>query len=107
MEAARIKLVLIYILNVTDMLFTRFLLSTGYFAEANPLMKSVMGSGFFSVVFKVVLPLFLLGFLGFRLRKASARQLETADRVLGLCMLGYFAVNGSHIIWTTMFFLLG
>lgn len=104
MEAVRTKLIWIYILNVTDMLFTWFLLRTGCFVEANFLMKDIISSGFFSVVFKVVLPFLLLSLLSFRMRKASAKQLEKANLLINLCMIGYFAINVSHIFWTGMYF---
>ncbi len=103
LKAIKAKLLCIYALNVTDLLFTWFLLKTGCFVEANVFMQGIISSSFFSILCKVVLPLFLLGLLSFRLNKATFKQLVKANFLINICMIGYFTLNISHIIWTGMY----
>ena len=54
------KLVLLYILNCFDILFTYTLLKTGNFFEANFFMRHVVTNPYLSILIKVIFPAILI-----------------------------------------------
>lgn len=98
LKTIRLKLAAIYVLNVTDIIFTLYLLSTGIFIEANSIMKSIIGNDMtFSI--KVMLPAILIAYIAVRLSRASDKQLHGANIIVNLCLIFYAAINVFHIIW--------
>lgn len=95
-----LKLMIIYILNLLDIIFTVVLLKTGYFQEANFLMRSVVEDLNLSFLVKGLLPLILLILLSVRIRKADERQRKLSNIAISGCMLYYGIINLSHIMWT-------
>jgi len=60
----RRKLNTLYILNVTDILFTIFLVNTGMFVEANAVMTPLVNNKqLLSVIIKLVIPFVLLVYI--------------------------------------------
>ena len=97
------KLISIYALNVTDILLTLALQSTGAFREGNPLMALLTGSAAFALIVKLVLPAVLVALLYFRLRGATTDQLRKANLLICALLALYALVNISHIVWSTVY----
>ena len=54
----RKKLITLYILNITDIIFTLFLVNTGMFIEANAIMAPVVNNmQILSLIIKIAVPL--------------------------------------------------
>ncbi|WP_017414386.1 DUF5658 family protein [Clostridium tunisiense] len=101
------KLLGLYLLNVSDILFSLFLINTGMCYEFNSLMNYVISRNqVFSVFIKVVIPLILLMFIGFRIKVASEPQLYKANIIITTILLAYTLINLSHILWTILYFLI-
>jgi hypothetical protein len=93
------KLAILYILNLTDIIFTIILVNTGYYFEANFLMADVIGSYSASFLIKIVLPAILLIYIYFRMQKANEYQLRVSN-ILISCAVGLYAtINAFHILW--------
>lgn len=100
------KLLLLYLLNVTDIIFTLLLLSSGYFIEANTLMVKAVDSLFSSFILKVVLPAALLSYVYFRMKNANEKQLRQSSILLNIANGFYVIINTSHLIYLLLFTLL-
>ena len=93
------KLAFLYILNLTDIIFTIILVNTGYYFEANFLMAGVIENYSASFLIKVILPAILLLYLYFRMQKATEYQLRVSN-ILISCAVGLYAtINAFHILW--------
>jgi hypothetical protein len=108
LESIRKKFILLYLLNVTDIIFTILLLQTGYFTEVNLLMVKAVQSPTASFLLKVVLPAFLLYYIFKRIKAADALQLKTANIAANISITIYSLVNLSHLVWVALlpFFML-
>ena len=93
------KLVFLYLLNVTDILFTLVLLRTGYFTEANSLMANAVQNPTIGFFLKLILPAVLLCYLNFRMKKATEKQRKTSNFLLNIVLFFYVLVNVSHVVW--------
>lgn len=92
------KLLILYILNVTDIIFTLFLLSTGLYMEANNLMSNAVQSPIISFILKIVLPGILFIFIYFRMKKATTNQLKQSNLFINGAIILYTFINISHLI---------
>lgn len=100
------KLLGLYLLNVSDILFSLFLINTGMCYEFNSLMNFVISRNqVFSVLLKIVIPLILLVFIGFRIKHASEPQLHKANIIITTILLAYTLMNLSHVLWTIVYVL--
>ncbi len=97
--ALRRKLVLLYALNLSDILLTFILLSSGGFRELNPLMAAAFQSGAITVLVKLVLPGAVLVWLYAALRRSGPGQKRACNRVINAIVIGYLAVNLMHLGW--------
>lgn len=97
------KMILIYILNVTDIIFTLILCSTGYFMEANPLVAVFTSNSVAALLLKSVAPAVLLIYLYIRMRKATGQQLKKANTVIVALLFLYAIINMSHIMWLSVY----
>jgi hypothetical protein len=97
------KLIAVYTLNVTDILLTLALLSTGAFREGNPVMIPLMGSAASALAVKLVLPGALLALLYLRLRGAAAVQLKNSNLLICVLLAFYTLINISHIVWIAIY----
>ena len=104
LENIKFKFLILYLLNVTDILFTIFLLSTGLFLEANFLMAKAVQSLPTSFMLKIVLPAVLLLCLYIRMRKANETQLKQSNIIINVVITAYSIINLWHLV---CLFLLG
>jgi len=95
----KIKLLILYLLNVTDIIFTLLLLSTGLYREANIFMVKVVESIHASFILKIALPAALLMFIYVRMQTATDQQLKKSNLFINGVITIYTLVNISHIIW--------
>ncbi|HEY8893103.1 MAG TPA: DUF5658 family protein [Clostridium sp.] len=103
----RKKLITIYILNVTDVIFTIFLINTGMFLETNAFMAPFINNRqLLSIIIKIVIPLVLLFWVYQRMRKATEKQLYQSNILINVCLVFYGFVNVSHIIWTILYYVM-
>jgi len=101
-ETIKKKFILLYLLNVTDIIFTMLLLQTGYFAEANILMIKAVTSPLASILIKVIVPALLLVYIYYRMKSASSQQLKAANIAINIAVSIYTVVNLSHLIWVSL-----
>ncbi|MFT5871677.1 MAG: hypothetical protein ACI8WT_000597 [Clostridium sp.] len=100
----RKKLITIYILNVTDIIFTIFLLATGMFIEINAVMAPLVNDRkLLSIIIKLVIPFVLLFIVSKRMKEATEKQLHQANIIINGCLILYVLINISHIIWSILF----
>lgn len=102
LECIKKKFILLYLLNITDIIFTVLLLQTGYFAEVNFLMVKAVQSPVASILLKVLLPAALLFYIFYRMKKAAIDQLRAANIAVNISLTIYTLVNLSHIIWVAL-----
>lgn len=100
------KLVAIYALNVTDILLTLALKSTGAFFEGNPVMALFMGSAASALLVKFLLPAVLVALLCLRLRGATAAQLKKSNLPVCALLVLYTLVNTLHLAFGAMYLFL-
>lgn len=103
LENIKRKLLILYLLNVTDICFTLLLLSTGLFMEANLLMERAVQSLSTSFILKIVLPATLLFYLYIRMKNASEKQLKQSNIVINIATAVYTIINIFHLIWFLLF----
>lgn len=106
LKLIRHKLILVYMLNVSDIVFTQLLLGTGYFMEANIFMRSLVENQWGSFLTKTVFVLLLLTFIWFRIGDATEKQFITSNKIINACLIFYFIINFSHITWSIVTVLL-
>ncbi len=93
------KLAALYILNITDLVFTLILLGTGLFQEINFIMRLALDDPLLCFLLKIVLPAALIIYINIRIRKASTANLKKANILLNVIISFYFLINLNHIIW--------
>lgn len=95
----RNKLLILYILNVTDIIFTILLLSTGFYMEANSLMAKALHHPSIGLISKIVLPAVLFIFIFYRMKKATEKQLKQSNFLIIGAIILYTLINMSHLLW--------
>ena len=102
------KFILLYLLNVTDIIFTLLLLRTGYFQEVNIFMIKAVQSPTLSLVLKILLPAAILLYLYYRTKSSDDSQLKVSNIALNISLTIYIVVNITHVIWVALlpFFIL-
>ncbi|ERI89467.1 hypothetical protein HMPREF1982_04621 [Clostridiales bacterium oral taxon 876 str. F0540] len=105
LENIKIKFIIIYFFNITDIIFTLILLKSGAFLEANILMKNIVQNEALSLIIKIGIPFILLAFLYIRLKDASEKQLFLGNILINICMIAYFIINLLHVFWIFLLFL--
>jgi hypothetical protein len=98
----RKKLIILYILNVSDLIFTLALLETGFFRELNIFMVNAVQNPIISIVLKIVFPAALLYFLYRRISLSDSEQLRATNVGLLMSLTLYALVNISHIVWAML-----
>lgn len=99
-QTIRQKLVVLYILNVSDALLTYSLVRTGYFRELNFLLERAVADAGELFMLKVLLPALLLAWLYVRIRRATESQLRPSNIAVNFVVLLYVFVNLLHLVWT-------
>jgi hypothetical protein len=102
LEMIKKKFILLYLLNVTDIIFTVLLLQTGYFAEANIVMMKVVQNPVASILLKVILPAVLLYYIYKRMPHTDILQLKAANVAVNISLTIYVLVNLSHLVWVAL-----
>lgn len=95
-------MIFVYVLNVTDIIFTLILCGTGAFIEANPLAALFTGSAAAALIAKSLIPAALLIYLYFRLKDAAQRQRKKANAALTALLIVYSLINISHLTWLSI-----
>lgn len=102
LENIRNKLLILYVLNVADIIFTILLLNTGFYIEANIFMSKALENPFIGLMLKVILPALLFVFIYFRIQKATAHQLRKSNFFINGAIAFYTFLNMTHIIWVSI-----
>lgn len=97
------KFVIIYMLNVSDILLTLLLLQTGVFIEGNFFMRGLVESSMISFVVKLGIPLMLLCIVYKRIKAATEKQLVISNKLTTGCLIFYAIINASHLIWIILY----
>lgn len=98
----RKKLIILYLLNVTDIIFTLALLRTGFFSEVNIFMVNAVESPMFSMLLKIVLPAILLYYLYKRICSSDDAGLRDTNIGINVSLAIYTLVNLSHLLWVSI-----
>ncbi len=102
LESIKKKFILLYCLNVTDIIFTLSLLKTGYFAEANFFMVKAVQNPVACLLVKILLPGILLFYIYQQIKDEDAMQLKSANIAVNISLIIYFLVNLSHLVWVAL-----
>jgi len=98
------KLTIMYILNVTDIIFTLLLLHTGMFAEANSIMAPLVNHRqLLSIIIKIVVPFVLLIAVYQRMKDGTEKQLYQSNIMINVCLIFYGLINISHVVWSILY----
>lgn len=100
------KFIILYLLNVSDIIFTVLLLQTGYFKEVNILMTKAVNSPIFILLLKIILPAMLLIYIYKQIKDADASQLKASNIAVNISLTIYSLVNLSHLFWTVLLLVL-
>lgn len=98
------RLIMLFILNVSDWICTLSLLSTGYFAEANPLMQNVITSLPLGFAVKVLLPLGLIILAMKKIKCADSDQVVVANNIVLAGVSVYILLNLYHLFCFSLLF---
>lgn len=91
------RLTLLFMLNVSDWICTLSLLSTGYFKEANPIMRNVVESISLGFAVKILLPLGLILLAVKKVSNAEPRQILIANNIILAGVSIYTLLNLYHL----------
>lgn len=91
------KLLILYLLNVSDWLCTEALIASGRFYEANPIMQSVVGDFWLTLLVKGVLPLVLVALCAFIFKLADCGESRFASWIINIGIIAYSLLNVWHI----------
>ena len=98
------KLITIYILNVTDIIFTIFLVNTGLFLEANAVMAPLVNNRqILSIIVKVAIPALLLIAVYQRMKDATEKQLYQSNLIINGGLIFYGLINIFHVVWCILY----
>lgn len=76
LSTIKIKLIILYILNISDILLTLILVRTGLIIEANPVMASIIENSFATFFVKGIIPALLFIYLYYRLQSATPKMIK-------------------------------
>ena len=98
----KIKLLILYLLNISDISLTIILVNTGLIIEANPLMANIITNSIATFFIKVLLPAVLFIYLYIRLKTATVKMIKLTNYCL-IGLLGfYLIINVLHLVWFLM-----
>ena len=100
------RLFLLFMLNFSDWICTLSLLATGYFEEANPLMKNVIASPLLGFAVKVALPLSCIFFAFTKIKTADNKQLLLSNNIALFGVSVYLLLNLYHIVCFCMLYII-
>ncbi|MCH5297916.1 MAG: hypothetical protein J1E85_09630 [Ruminococcus sp.] len=91
------KLLMLYLLNVSDWLCTEALIASGRFYEANPIMQSVIDSFWMTLLVKGILPLVLVLLCAIIFRLADCEEGKFTGWAINFGIIVYSLLNIWHI----------
>lgn len=93
-----IKLLIFYILNLLDILFTQYVLfnASDIFQECNFIMAPIV-TNVSGLLIKVIVPLILIIYWKIRIKKASEKQFTFSDKALNYIVIAFVIINLIHI----------
>jgi len=94
------KLIIIYILNVIDIVFTIALIKSGWFTEANGFMQSLVQSTLMSYVVKITIPATILFYIYMRVKNSDKKTLKMTNIGLLIPLIMYIGVDILHVMYT-------
>lgn len=97
------KFILLYTLNVSDILFTLVLLRTGLFRESNVIMLKIVEEPVISLVVKLLLVGFLVFVLYKRMVDATDKQLKISNMIINGMVAVYGIINLFHISYMFLY----
>lgn len=101
------RLFLLFMLNMSDWVCTLALLSTGYFEEANPLMRNIIASPMLGFAVKILLPLLFISFALSKVNNADSKQILVSNNIALFGVSVYLLLNIYHIICFTILYIIG
>lgn len=93
LQSVQKKLILLFILNALDIIFTLILLSTGLFVEANIIMANIIESPVVALGLKFGVIGGLIAIEYRRMEDATKKQLFWANVAIGVVLLGYIIIK--------------
>lgn len=96
------KLIILYLLNVSDIIFTLLLLRTGLFAEVNFLMAKAVQNPAASLCLKIILPAIILYYLYTGIKNSKDPHSKAANIAINISLTMYALVNLSHLVWVAL-----
>lgn len=99
------KFLLLYMLNILDILFTLILLETGLFEEANSFMATIVTDPFKAISIKVLLVGALLYIVYKRMERGTLKQLFISNYIINTAVIAYVFINISHFVWCIYYFI--
>ncbi len=98
------KLIVLYLLNFSDGIFTQELIRTGSFREVNPILSPFVGSAVFYII-KLLLPICVLTLFYWRIKNHEGTELPFVTACIPVLMYIYLFINLYHIYNLLTFFL--
>lgn len=99
----RQKLIIIYILNTLDIIFTFGLLKTGLFEEVNLLMVHVVTNALLSILIKLILPALLMIYVLVKLDELQEEHLPICNIAVTIVLVIYTVITFMHLLYTCFF----
>lgn len=99
LENFKVKMTLLYILNLTDTIFTQFVLfkAPALFKESNPILQAIV-TDYPVVLIKIFLPPILFFMWYKRIKISNNKELKSSRNTLLVLITVYSVVNVMHII---------
>lgn len=98
----KFKLLILYMLNIMDIIFTLLLLNTGFYREGNFLMLKVVQNTSVSLLLKIILPAVLLIIIYSRMKKAADYQLKISNYFINGITIFYVLINVLHFVYCAL-----
>lgn len=99
----RKKFILLYSLNVLDIIFTLLLLRTGLFKEINGTMVGIVENAMLSLFLKIVVVGILVFAVAKRMLEATNKQLRISNVIISFMLLIYIIINLMHISYVLIY----
>lgn len=94
------NLILVYLLNVLDILFTLYLTSTGMFQEANPILKNIVTNNpLLSLIIKIFIPLCIIIYVIYKINKNPNINYKKHNLLIKGLLFFYIGLNILHFFY--------
>ena len=103
-----IKLLIFYILNITDILFTQYLLlkSPDIFVECNIFLRTIV-TEVSGIALKLIVPLILIIYWIIRMKNATAKDYKLSNIAVLIIIILYTGINILHLFNMGLFVYMG